>query len=205
MNAEVYCRTKLCGTSTYVVLKPITEQVTHLVVKQKQAPHTERLVPIVLVVETTPHRIELRCSEQDLVEMEPFFESDFVEVKIPRYPGPFLVGAYAIPDIERVQVKREHVPAGELAVQPGARVEATDGHVGQVDEFLVDPLDEHITHLVLRKGHFWGRKDVTIPVSQIDRLEEETVYLKLDKRSIEALPSTPARSKSVMGQFVIAP
>ena len=192
MNAEVYCRTKLCATSTYVVLKSITEQVTHLVVKERRAPHTERLVPIDLVVETTPHRIELRCSEQELVEMEPFFETDFVEVEIPRYPGPFLVGAYDMPDIERIRVNREHLPVGELAVHRGARVEATDGHVGQVDEFLVDPLDEHITHLVLRKGHFWGRKEVTIPVSQIDRLEEETVYLKLDKRSIEALPSTPA-------------
>jgi hypothetical protein len=150
-------------------------------------------VPIDLVVETTPHRIELRCSEQDLVKMKPFFETDFVEVKIPHYDnGPFLIGAYAMSDIERVRVKREHLSVGELAVHRGARVEATDGHVGQMDEFLVDPLDEHITHLVLRQGHFWGHKDVTIPVSQIDRLEEETVYLKLDKRSIEALPSTPA-------------
>jgi sporulation protein YlmC with PRC-barrel domain len=192
MNAEVYCHKKPCGTSTYTVLNSDTEQVTHLVVKQSRAPHTERLVPIDLVVETTPHRIDLRCSGEQLAEMEPFFETDFVEVKVPRYTGPFLVGAYAIPDTERVRVRREHLPAGALAVHQGARVEATDGHVGQVDEFLIDPLDEHITHLVLREGHFWGRKDVTIPVSQIDRLEEETVYLKLDKRSIEALPSTPA-------------
>jgi hypothetical protein len=192
MNAEIYCRTKFCGTSTYVVLKPITEQVTHLVIKQWHAPYTERLVPIDLVVETTPHRIELRCSEQELVQMEPFFETDFVEVNIPHYGDPFMAGAYAIPDLERIRVNREHLPVGELAVHRGARVEATDGHVGQVDEFLMDPLDEHITHLVLRKGHFWDRKDVTISVSQIDRLEEETVYLKLDKHSIESLPSTPA-------------
>lgn len=193
MNAEVYCSNKLCGISTYMVLKPATEQVTHLVVKRRHSPYTEHLVPIEIVLETTPKRIDLRCSEQELANMEAFLETDFMEVKIPRYAGPFLIGAYAIPDTEQVRVEREHLPAGELAIHKGAGVEATDGHVGKVDEFLVDPIDEHITHLILREGHFWGhKKDVTIPVSQIDRLEEETVYLKLDKHSIEALPSTPA-------------
>jgi hypothetical protein len=34
---------------------------------------------------------------------------------------------------------------------------------------------------------------VTIPVSQIERITEDTVYLKLDKKSIEALPVIPVR------------
>ncbi|KPK14357.1 MAG: hypothetical protein AMK69_28870 [Nitrospira bacterium SG8_3] len=55
--------------------------------------------------------------------------------------------------------------------------------MGPVTEFLVDQTDGHITHLVLREGHMWGRKDVTIPVFQIDRIEEDAVYLKLNKRS----------------------
>ena len=65
--------------------------------------------------------------------------------------------------------------------------------VGRVDEFLVDRETEHITHLVLREGHLWGQKDVTIPVSEIERIEEDTVYLKLDKEEIERLPSIPVR------------
>jgi hypothetical protein len=44
---------------------------------------------------------------------------------------------------------------------------------------------------VLREGHMWGQKDVTIPVEQIDHMEKASVYLKLDKRSIGALPTTP--------------
>jgi len=70
-------------------------------------------------------------------------------------------------------------------------VEATDGPVGQVDEFLVDPENMHITHLVLREGHLWGRKEITISMAQVDRVEEETVYLKLDKHQIEALSPVP--------------
>ena len=76
-------------------------------------------------------------------------------------------------------------------MRQGARLEASDGHVGQLDEFLVDPVTEHATHLVMRAGHLWGQRDVTIPVSEIARLGENTVYLKLSKDEIEALPSKP--------------
>ena len=38
-----------------------------------------------------------------------------------------------------------------------------------------------------------GKKEVSIPVSAIDRIEEDTVYLKLDKKAVESLPSEPVR------------
>lgn len=87
------------------------------------------------------------------------------------------------------------MPPGELALRRGTRVDATDGHVGRVDEFLIDPATGHITHVVLREGHLWGQKDVTIPVSEIDRIEEDTVHLKLDRHSIAALPAIPIRRR----------
>lgn len=64
--------------------------------------------------------------------------------------------------------------------------------MGRVDEFLVDPCCEHVTHLIMREGHLWGQKDISIPVDEIDRMEKDTVYLKLSKREIEALPTVPA-------------
>ncbi len=70
-------------------------------------------------------------------------------------------------------------------------MEASDGHVGRVDEFLIDPDTDNITHLVLREGHLWGKKDVTIPVSQIDHYKENIVYLKLNKQAIDDLPVIP--------------
>jgi len=60
-------------------------------------------------------------------------------------------------------------------------------------EFLIDPANENITHLVLREGHLWSQKDVTIPVSAIDRIEEDAVYLKLDKHAVEVLPAVPIK------------
>lgn len=194
VSAEVKCADGVCGRLTYVIVDPVTRQVTHVVVKERGFPHTERLVPVELVLESTPHFLRLRCTEAGLAALEPFSETDYIREEIPYFDKTveaYLMRPYFVPVTTMVPVEHSHVPPGEVAVRRGARVEAIDGRVGQVDEFLVDPQNDHITHLVLREGHWWGQKDVTIPVSQIDRIKEDTVYLKLDKHSIERLPALP--------------
>jgi hypothetical protein len=62
-----------------------------------------------------------------------------------------------------------------------------------VDELVVDPDGEKITHLMMRTGHLWGKKDVAIPVSAIDSVDSEAVYLKIEKEDVGALPSVPVK------------
>jgi sporulation protein YlmC with PRC-barrel domain len=194
VNVEVHCTDGPYGRSTYIILNPTTRRVTHLVVQEKRFPHAEYLVPIDDVVEATPHLIRLRCTGHELKEFEPFIETEFVSSNFAEYAGdPYMTWPYVIPEAETLPVEHARIPPGELAIRRGAQVEATDGHVGRVDEFLVEPKNGDITHLVLREGHLWGQKDVTISVSQIDRIEEDTVYLKLDKHSIEMLPTIRVR------------
>jgi sporulation protein YlmC with PRC-barrel domain len=90
-------------------------------------------------------------------------------------------------------VAHERLPPGELAVRRGSHVQATDGAVGRVDEFLVDRESEHITHLVLREGHLWGQRDVLVPVSEIGRIDENTVHLTLSKEEVANLPTMSVR------------
>ena len=92
-------------------------------------------------------------------------------------------------------IKQQQIPPGELVVRRGARVEATDGYVGKVDEFVVNPENGHITHLVMREGHLWGKKDVIIPLSEMGETRDDTVFLKLDKHQIEALPTFPLKRR----------
>jgi sporulation protein YlmC with PRC-barrel domain len=202
INVGVQCAGGLCGRLTYVVINPITRRVTHLVVREAETPHTERMVPVALVAETTPNLVRMGCTRDELAKMEPFIETEYIRTKgsgveplpVGYVPGEYVLWPYVVPEqTEYVPVEHKRIPPGELAVRRGAHVEATDGRVGQVDEFLVDPSNGHITHLVLREGHLWGQKDVTIPVSQIQRIEENVVYLNLDKHSIEALPAIPIR------------
>lgn len=81
------------------------------------------------------------------------------------------------------------MPPGELAIYRGTTVEAADGYIGTIDEFLIDSAAGHITHLVLQKGHVWGKKDLLVPVAAIDRLNGVTIYLKLSKAELAGLHS----------------
>jgi hypothetical protein len=47
----------------------------------------------------------------------------------------------------------------------------------------------------MREGHLWGAKEIAIPVSDIVRIDEDAVYLRLDKADIEALPRIPTRKR----------
>ena len=60
LNAKVRCADGECGRSTYVVVNPVNEQVTHVVVREEWFPHAEYLVPLDLVIESTPDTIRLR-------------------------------------------------------------------------------------------------------------------------------------------------
>ena len=194
LNVQVHCEDGLCGHSTEVVFDPETNQITHLVVKETHMPHAERLVPISLVRDTTPHLILLGCNRARLAQLEPFVAVEAQREEIPHYIGDLGIPV-SVPETQWVTRKHKAIPWGELDVRRHARIEATDGHVGRLDGFLVEPETEHITHLVMREGQLWGEKDVTIPVSKIDRIEERVIHLKLDKRGIEALPPIPIRRR----------
>jgi sporulation protein YlmC with PRC-barrel domain len=196
INVDVLCGEHECGRSTYVILNPKTREITHIVVREKAFPHAERLVPVDMVTESTPTFIRLRCSEEELAQQQRFIQTEFLGVDTSRSAGgSILMWPYAYPVMPLIPLEHEQIPPGELALRRGTAVEASDGRVGRIDEFLVDPTNDYITHLIMREGHLWGQKDVTIPVSAIDRIEEDVVYLKLNKEEIAALPAIPVQHR----------
>jgi sporulation protein YlmC with PRC-barrel domain len=199
IGVEVICSTQVCGRSTYTVINPVNDRVTHLVVAEKSFPHIERLVPVDYIVESAPTFIRLRCTRHELSDMDNFIETDYirdgeVEARLP-YEGPYVIWPYGVYNAAPMPLVHEHIPAGEVVIRRGSRVKATDGDIGKVDEFLVNPENDRISHLVMREGHLWGTRDVTIPVSEIGKIDDEVVYLKLDKQAISELPTIPVRRK----------
>ena len=197
INVEVMCAGELCGRSTCLIVNPINPRITHLVVIENDFPYVERLVSVETILDSSPNSIQLRCNKAELSGMEPFKEADFIsagrlESTFP-YRAPYLVWPYSIYEGAPILLEHEHIPAGEVVIRRGTPVKAIDGRIGKVDEFLVDPQNNLITHLVLREGHLWGQKDVTIPVSNIDRIADDGVYLKLGKKGIAALPTVPVQ------------
>jgi sporulation protein YlmC with PRC-barrel domain len=199
LQAQVECTDGVCGSSVYVLINPIVDQVTHLVVKETVSPNTETIVPVDQNSATTADKIQLRCRKLELEKMDPFIQTSFIQEKVPDYVGnrEYGVGAnyyypYVSPETTVYEtVENQQIPTWELAVRRGTRVEATDGYVGKADELVINPENGHITHLIMREGHLWGKKDVTIPISAMDRTREDTLLLKVDKHQIEALPTLP--------------
>jgi len=199
MNVDVKCSDGPGGRSCAIVLDPISEKVTHIVVKEKRFPHAKRLIPVDIIWQSTPRHIDLRCTMDQLSQAEPFVDTDYLLNDdigtVAGMEGSLYLWPYMAPENEYLTVEYEHIPPGEMAFHRGARVEATDGYVGRIDEFLVDPANGQITHLVLREGHLWGQRDVTIPVSEIQHMDDDTVHLKLSKDRIGQLPAIPLRRR----------
>jgi uncharacterized membrane protein len=81
-----------------------------------------------------------------------------------------------------------------------AKVRASDGQIGVVGGLISDESGKAVTHLILQEGHLWGKKEVALPLAAVDRVEGDTVYLKLDKKAIEQLPMLPHKRKYVEGE-----
>ena len=205
LNASVECSDGVCGRSEYVLINPVVDQVTHLVVKEDSSPNTEYIVPVDFVTDTITDTIRLSCTRAELEKMDPFIKTKFIAEAVPDirsgYGGLYGFGSsyllpYVTPEMTvYVPEENQQIPPGEMAVQRGTPVKATDGFVGKVDEFVVNPKNGHITHLVMREGHLWGKKDVMIPLSAMSETRDDTVFLKIDKQEIESLPIFPVNRR----------
>lgn len=198
IHAKVICQGDLVGNSILVIVNPLTRSVTHMVVRKKEFPVGEDfLIPVEWVKTSSLNEIHLNCSRKDFDQAKPFVTTEYINGDKPLLdytPGTYLTWPYISSQIP--VILRKQIPQGELAVGRGAHVVATDGPIGRIDEFLVNAPDSHITHLILREGHLWGQKDITIPVSEITRIDENgNVHLKLSRADIEKLPAFPLSMK----------
>jgi uncharacterized protein YrrD len=197
INAKVYCQDKLYGHTQAVVLNPVKDIITHVIVEENKSPHTKRLVPIDLIDASLTDNMHLKLNESMLQSLPPFFDVEYIQTTVPHYvevSDMVYVEPVVVPEKKIIQEKIYHIPRDELAVNRGADVYSADGYtIGKVDEFLVDESGHHVTHLILRESHILGQKDVFIPVSEIESINETSLHLKLDRRSVERLPTIPVR------------
>jgi uncharacterized protein YrrD len=203
IKADVRCDDGVAGTSEAVIVDSLNQEITHLVVRERRFPHTERLVPVDLIARTTEDEIRLRCSTADVKKLDTFIEGQFVEAPHGELSYPIAVGA-AIPYLwpfaypsEKELVTQERIPKDELAIRRNFEVDATDGRVGRVEAFLVDRDDDHITHVVVRSGLLM-RREFAVPVSDVARISEDRVTLRLDRQGVEHLPQVPYHQISLL-------
>lgn len=198
ISARVECTDGKVGISTHVIIDPTTRKITHIVVSNEEAIGAQNwLVSVDVISESTHDKIHLNCTKDELAAMDHFEDLHYVEVSHEEagYPADaYYLSPYVSPlRTDYVPVSVERVPQGELAIRRGALIEASDGYVGRLGEFLVDPESGEITHLILEEGHMWGKQEITIPLSAIDHSIENTIFLNLDKNEVSYLPTIPLR------------
>jgi len=193
LKAHVECLDGRIGRLENIILNPKTERVTYLVVRGNDLQNTEKLVPERLVKDASHDTVFLSISKKKFKEMTDFIQEEYIPSNITLYMAEQVGWNMGTP--ASVFVEHEAVPAGGLIVHEGAKVFATDGHAGRVDDFLVEKKTGRITHLILLEGHLWGKKVISVPVNQIDRYEDGNIYLKIDKSGVEALPVINMKGK----------
>ncbi len=70
-------------------------------------------------------------------------------------------------------------------IEEGYNVEATDGGVGTVDRVVLGAGDTE-SYMLVKKGLLF-KSDVSIPLSAVDRVENDTVYLNIEKQYIKLI------------------
>jgi sporulation protein YlmC with PRC-barrel domain len=195
MGADVLATGGACGTVERVIVDPVAQAVTHLVVERINEPEFSRLVPVELVESARGDQILLRCTLAEFNKLEIAKEEQF----LPATETILGYGDHALrqPYYELLSrtggahhnkpIYSDRVPTGEVDVHRGDHVHATDGWIGSVEGLVIDPADHHVTHVLLQEGHLWGRKQVAIPIGAASRVGE-AIRVALSKQEVEDLP-----------------
>jgi sporulation protein YlmC with PRC-barrel domain len=203
MGARVVASDGECGRLARVVIDPVAQALTHLVVAPKHDPGLGRLVPVDLVEAVETDRILLRCTRARFRALDQSDDVQFLpgDADGLGYGSQAMMWPYyglGMP----LSGGRHHesgvvdrVPVGEVEVHRGDQVHASDGWIGSVHGLVIDPEDHHVTHVLLREGHLWGSKQVAIPIGATSRVGEE-IRLELTKQQVQELPPVELSSRT---------
>jgi sporulation protein YlmC with PRC-barrel domain len=196
IGTDAVCRDGYRGEVQGVVIDPAAGTVTHVVVEPKGRSGLARLVPLDLA-DVQPGQLALRCTETEFKDLAAAEET--LAEFVPGYPvpvqllppgwrdagGPTVAGGSIprIPEQETIDI----VPPGEVQERRGDHVHATDGDVGEVHALRLDPGSRQVTHVLLREGPVWARKEVAIPFGQVAGFDGG-LQLSMTRQQVRDLP-----------------
>jgi sporulation protein YlmC with PRC-barrel domain len=173
-----------------VVVDPVAQALTHLIVEPRRGHELPRLVPVSLI-DSAAGEIRLNCTSAEFDVLDPAEETRFIEdvEDVPNYRTTDVVfwPHYGYRGARGNLETSDTIPPGEVEVKRGEHVQASDGRIGQVDGLVIDPDSHRVTHVVLQEGHLWGRKEVAIPVSTVTRVADH-IEVSLSKQQVQDLP-----------------
>ena len=215
IGSRVQCAGDECGEVEFVVVDPVADKLTHLVVRPDEAGDDPaggqaRLVPAHIAMPGPDGGVDLNCTRARFDEFEPAMQTFFLpeaerigpahDERVLEWPfyglamTPTNLTGLAAPGVspQHAAATVERVPVGEVSIRRGERVHAVDGEIGRVRGLIVVPPDSEVSHVLLDEGHLWGRKRVAIPIRDVTGIDAEGVAVRLAKAEIKNLPPVDA-------------
>lgn len=200
IGSDVQCTDGSCGKLITLVVNPLTRAVTDLVVEPAHRFGLGRLVPIASVVDAEGaialNLTKAQFDALDQAEENRFLNDDGAEWGVHGQVRVWPYFALDAGDSSLLQdyggnstqlLTFENLPAGDVGVHRGDRVQALDGEIGHVHGLIIDPRDSRVTHVLLQEGHLFGRKEVAIPIASVESVDDG-IKVSITKEQIEALP-----------------
>jgi hypothetical protein len=214
IGAEVHATDGVAGRLIWVVADRARNPwvITYLVVEPAHRTGLGRFVPLGQVTSVDPETgaITLGLTLEQFEQLESAEETQYSPGS-GAYPlfGPtqFMAAPYYSSD---VSIEGDEVPFTAATVTADAPlpneadvalhavpVHASDGRVGEVEGLIIDPQNHQVTHVLLKQGHLWGRKDVAIPMAAVlafdkDDPDPDVLRVSLTKQEVGDLPPVPA-------------
>lgn len=197
------------GELKHVVIDPGTDEITHLVAEKGFLMPEDKLIPISLVMEATDEHIKLFAFKGSFEDFDDFIEMEYVrsektrpdmttededDVFVPliAYPPAGTLGMGYTPMIyypeEYKKEAIKNIPAGTQDIPEGTEVVGLDGErVGNIEEMIVEPQTDQVTHFVISKGILFT-EDKLVPSTWVKRYDDDRVKLLVDSNIVEQLP-----------------
>ena len=179
IGGPVRCSDGEAGTLVALIADPVRTALAHIAVEPPHRPGDARLVPVGTVASADASGVTLNCTREEFRALPAFRDVEFM----PYSPEFGDLGAalampyYGLPPVD-TPVFVDAVPAGQVEIRRHDHVQASDGGIGRVEGLVVGP-GGAITHVLLQEGHLWGRREVAIPVSAVERIDHEGVHVRL--------------------------
>jgi hypothetical protein len=113
-------------------------------------------------------------------------------------PAQFFPGAPAKAAVPRAKGADAHLRSTQAV--NGYRIQATDGIIGYICDFMMDDKSWAIGRLVIKIGHRFSGKEVEIPTCKVNRIsyDESTVFVNLTQAAVGQSPEhNPASAGAV--------
>ncbi len=183
------------GHLARVVIDPRSNEITHIVVHRGFLFTEDKLVPVSLVAAGKEDQVTLRDAAKDLGNLTNFEQTHFIPTDqedlsvypVGQAPALYWYPPVGVPMPLGITETTENIPEGTIALKEGAKVLTAEGEVaGTIEQVLTDPLADRVTHFLISEGMLFPEKKL-IPITWVNKVNEDEVYLAVGKRTLEAL------------------